>query len=148
MGSYRYRFCSFIGGHIQGLMGGGAVVWRSLCIFGILLALLLRSLTLSVGLASTSQLHSTDSPYAYDNSLRGPYCLTRGFIRVFSYLVWVIILVVVVLGTGWTSLSRARVLLGNVLRLFVISWPLGIFLELDVLWFLLLGLSFLSSFLL
>ena len=74
--------------------------------------------------------------------------MTRGFIRVFSYLVWVIILVVVVLGTGWTSLSRARVLLGNVLRFFVIFWPLGIFLELDVLWFLLLGLSFLSSFLL
>ena len=68
MGSYRYRFCSFIGGHIQDLMGGGAVVWRSLCIFSILLALLLRSLTLSVGLAPTSQLHSTDSPYAYDNN--------------------------------------------------------------------------------
>ena len=27
-----------------------------------------RSLTLSVELAPTSQLHSTDSPYAYDNN--------------------------------------------------------------------------------
>ena len=140
--------CSFIGGHIQDLIGGGALVWRGLCIFSILLALLLRSLSLSLELAPTIQLHSTDSPYAYDNSLRGLYCLTRRFIRVFSYLVWVIILVVVVLGTDWTSLSRARVLLGNVLRFFVIFWPLGIFLELNGLLFLLLGLSFLSSFLL
>ena len=120
------------------------MVWRSLCIFSILLALLLGSLTLSVELAPTIQLHSTDSPYAYDNSLRGLYCLTRRFIRVFSYLVWVIILIVVGLGTDWTSLSRARVLLGNVLKL--IFWPLGIFLEVNGLWFLLLGLSFLSSF--
>ena len=122
------------------------MVWRSLCIFSILLALLLRSLSLSLELAPTIQLHSTDSPYAYENSLRGLYCLTRRIVRVFSYLVWVIILVVVVLGTDWTSLSRARVLLGNVLRFFVIFWPLGIFLELNGLWFLLLGLSFLSSF--
>ena len=118
------------------------MVWRSLCIFSILLALLLGSLTLSVELVPTIQLHSTDSPYAYDNSLRGLYCLTRRFIRVFSYLVWVIILIVVGLGTDWTSLSRARVLLGNVLKL--IFWPLGIFLEVNGLWFLLLGLSFLS----
>ena len=111
--------CSFIGGHMQDLMGGGAVVWRSLCIFSILLALLLGSLTLSVELAPTIQLHSTDLPYAYDNSLWGLYCLTRRIVRVFSYLVWVIILVVVVLGTDWTSLSRARVLLGNVLRFFL-----------------------------
>ena len=145
-GVIRYWFCSFIGGHIQDLIGGGALVWRGLCIFSILLALLLRSLSLSLELAPTIQLHSTDSPYAYDNSLRGLYCLTRRFIRVFSYLVWVIILIVVGLGTDWTSLSRARVLLGNVLRL--IFWPLGIFLEVNGLWFLLLGLSFLSSFLL
>ena len=131
---------------MQDLMGRGQWFREVLCIFSILLALLLRSLTLSAGLAPTSQLHSTDSPYAYDNSLRGLYCLTRRFIRVFSYLVWVIILVVVGLGTDWTSLSRARVLLGNVLRL--IFWPLGIFLEVNGLWFLLLGLSFLSSFLL
>ena len=124
------------------------MVWRGLCIFGILLALLLRSLSLSLELAPTIQLHSTDSPYAYENSLRGLYCLTRRIVRVFSYLVWVIILVVVVLGTDWTLLSRARVLLGNVLRFFVIFWPLGIFLELNGLWFLLLGLSFLSLFLL
>ena len=130
---YRWAYTRPDGWRGSGLEG--------LCIFSILLALLLRSLSLSLELAPTIQLHSTDSPYAYDNSLRGLYCLTRRFIRVFSYLVWVIILVVVGLGTDWTSLSRARVLLGNVLRL--IFWPLGIFLEVNGLWFLLLGLSFL-----
>ena len=133
---YRWAYTRPDGWRGSGLEG--------LCIFSILLALLLRSLSLSVELALTIQLHSTDSSYAYDNSLRGLYCLTRRFIRVFSYLVWDIILVVVGLGTDWTSLSRARVLLGNVLRL--IFWPLGIFLEVNGLWFLLLGLSFLSSF--
>ena len=128
-GVIRYWFCSFIGGHIQDLIGGGALVWRGLCIFSILLALLLRSLSLSLELAPTIQLHSTDSPYAYENSLRGLYCLTRRIVRVFSYLVWVIILIVVGLGTDWMSLSRARVLLGNVLKL--IFWPLGIFLEVN-----------------
>ena len=122
------------------------MVWRSLCIFSILLALLLRSLSLSLELAPTIQLHSTDSPYAYENSLRGLYCLTRRIVRVFSYLVWVIILVVVVLGTDWTSLSRARVLLGNVLRFFVHGSPRRITLGLIVLESLLLSFSSLLYF--
>ena len=49
-------------------MGRGQWFREVLCIFSILLALLLRSLTLSVGLAPTSQLLSTDSTYAYDNN--------------------------------------------------------------------------------
>ena len=43
--------------------------------------------------------------------------------------------------------KQSKSIAGKCLKIFfVIFWPLGIFLELNCLWFLLLGLSFLSSF--
>ena len=93
---------------------------------------------------------------------RLPYC----FIRVFLYLVWVIgfscswFLWIITMVRIMSMVTRVRASFGyrlDVIRhsksiagkcdkIFLAFWSLGILL--DILWFLLLGLSFLSSFLL
>ena len=74
---HRYDSCHFnvTGGEVSCFykIGGYRVIWTSVFRYSGLIYVNSMSkkhktLTLSVELAPTSQLHSTDSPYAYDNN--------------------------------------------------------------------------------